>query len=202
MRAPWVILGSAFTAAVLLAGAFQVVFYGVPWLGDRATERKTYPEVITRLVVEAEGNDVRVRDGEGPGVEVTRRLKWHSDRPRSRESVDGTTLTVEPLECTGRGLCDLDYTIVVPPGTEVVVRTSSGDIDTNSGDVRVRVEHPATIDVTASSGDIAVRLPAGEYDARADASSGDVSVDVDFDNDSDYRVSATASSGDIVIGYR
>jgi len=228
---PSVVLGSAFTAVVLLAGAFQVIVFGVPWLGDKATEHETFDREITQLVVDADSSDIRVFGSDLPGVKVTRKLTWHSGKPAYSETWEGTTLTIQPLGCDGRGTCDLDYSISLPDDTKVQLETSSGDVETfgltgdqtigaqsgdvhvtdssgrvtvrtSSGDVGVRAAAPTSVDVRASSGDIDVRLPDGEYDVSADANSGDVTVNVELDFGSEHRVSAHASSGDVEIGYR
>jgi hypothetical protein len=231
MRGPWIVLGSAFTVVLLLSGAFQVVVFGVPWLGDKATEHATYTHPITKLVIEADNSDFRVRGSKSSTVTVTRKLKWHSDRPKSEETWQGDVLTIRPVECNGRGTCDIDYTIDVPADTEVDITATSGDLtttglagpqtlsatsgdidvrqstgvlalDASSGDIGVRASEPSSIEVRTSSGDINVDLPKADYDVQAGTSSGDANVDVKLDDHSAYKIRARASSGDIQVGYR
>jgi hypothetical protein len=228
MKTTWIVLGSAFTAVVLVAGAFQVVVFGVPWLGDSVIERDTYTEEIDKIVIAADSSDFLIRGSGRSDVLVSRELTWHSDRPRSEESVSGGVLTITPIDCEGRGTCSIDYTIEVPADVDLEVQASSGDIETlslagpqklhtdsgdievhksrgpldadaSSGDIEVVTDQPSTVTANASSGDIEIMLPRADYNVTTSAGSGDVVVTVARDDDSPYVVTASTGSGDITI---
>jgi len=207
MKAPWIMLGSAFTVVVLLASAFQIVVFGVPWLGESVSESEsdTYTEAIDKVVIQAESSDFLIRGSGRSDVLVSRELKWHADRPRSVESVAAGVLTITPIDCEGLGTCEIDYTIDVPADTEVEVQVNSGDIETlgltllqtlrsSSGDIEAR-NSSGELDVTSNSGDIKV-LADEPGRISASASSGDIEILLP---QGEYDVTAGAGSGDVTL---
>lgn len=80
--------------------------------------------------------------------------------------------------------------------TDVEVSTSTGDID-----IRF-TEPPQAVAARASTGDVTVSLPEREaYRVQADASTGDVHVNVRQDGDATRSVVIRTSTGDIDVSY-
>jgi hypothetical protein len=77
-------------------------------------------------------------------------------------------------------------------GGSVTAKASSGDID-----VKLRV--PASVTAMASSGHVDVIVPAGNYQVRAKANSGDENVGIISDPDAKYVLDLRSSSGDVTV---
>jgi len=70
----------------------------------------------------------------------------------------------------------------------------------SSGDISIQLDVPASVTAVASSGDIDVIVPAGEYQVRAQASSGERTVSgITSDATSKNVLDVRASSGDVSV---
>ena len=69
-----------------------------------------------------------------------------------------------------------------------------------SGNIDVKLDAPASVNATASSGDVEVIVPAGAYQVRAQANSGDRTVNgITEDPTSKNVLDVRASSGDVTL---
>jgi hypothetical protein len=99
---------------------------------------------------------------------------------------------------------------------DLSLESSSGDLEatdltsgsvtgkSSSGSVELRFRTaPRTVQVESSSGDVSVRLPAGDeaYKIDTESSSGDETADVKIDPASNRTIKVETSSGDAVVEY-
>ena len=139
---------------------------------DRYTQTKHYNwdlPASAKVEIHVSAGDVRVLPGEKGKISAD--LQLHSDRESYIEDVK-TTFDVEgstgvlTVKQPGRH-GGADITVKLPAGTDLVIRSSAGDIDvkipgskdirTSAGDVRVTVGTPkqyADIDISTHAGDI------------------------------------------------
>ncbi|WP_189047893.1 DUF4097 family beta strand repeat-containing protein [Micromonospora sonchi] len=108
------------------------------------------------------------------------------------------------------GSGDIEVYDVAQP---VVLRASSGNItasrlggevnaEASSGDVSVELDRPASARVHASSGDVNLTVPAGAYQVRSKAGSGQVELDVAHDPSASHVLDVRTGSGDITVTSR
>lgn len=95
----------------------------------------------------------------------------------------------------------------------VRLRASSGDIsarrlggtvdaEASSGNVNVELDQPASARVHASSGDVTLLVPAGSYQVRSSADSGDKTVTVTDNPAASLVLDGSADSGNLTISER
>ncbi|OQO90593.1 hypothetical protein B1813_13620 [Saccharomonospora piscinae] len=170
-------------AALVVVGLWVAFDWELPWAGTTVERTNTVERAVERVDLDNGSGDVVVRAVAGTeGAVVEQRLNYHGDEPGAAYTLSGTT-----LELHGCGAdCAVEYQVTVPLGTRVEGEVSSGDVVVeNAGDVSVR----------ASSGDVRVLTTAedGASVVSAEASSGDLSLDVDGVE----TVNASVKSGDI-----
>jgi hypothetical protein len=195
---------------------------------DATTRRVRYTvdAPLTRLVIVGGAGHVRVVEG-GPGsVGVTEIKHFGTDEPATEHVSAEGALT---LRHTVSGSAQVSYEVSVPPGLEVRVATTSGqvtltglsgdlDASTAGGGIRgerlsartvvaradrdaVDLSFSAPPDRVDAEGDNArVRLPAGTaYATDASSEHGSVEVDVVRDPAAPHRVRVHAASGEADI---
>jgi hypothetical protein len=121
--------------------------------------------------------EIRVRVGNVPTATIHETFHYTFSKPGDSFHLDGDQLVLG--DCGSN--CSVDYDVVVPSGTAVTGKTSSGDID---------LEGVASVDVGASSGAVRVLNVAGTVNVQA--SSGNIDL-----QSIGKDVTARASSGDI-----
>ncbi|GAA3746287.1 DUF4097 and DUF4098 domain-containing protein YvlB [Spinactinospora alkalitolerans] len=182
-RFGWLFIGALVAVLALGYGMFSVLG-GLPTAqGERSDEY----ERPARVVVEnGTAGDVNVHGVDGGEVRVERELHGSLiTDPSEAIRGNGEALRVE-AECEGAflffGNCAVDYEIGVPEGTEVAVRTSTGDIEVSSvrGDVAA----------ASLTGDIALDNVEGNLDL--DGQTGDISA-----HGSGDRAEARTTTGEI-----
>jgi ferric-dicitrate binding protein FerR (iron transport regulator) len=159
---------------------------------------------VRALIVTTSSGDVDVRaDGEAGVVQVERRF---SGGPAERlPAVDAGSLELGNACRQGGAGCDTDYTVTVPIGTAVTVRTAAGDVEvrgqtgavsvkTTSGDVTGNSLSAASADITTTSGEVELDTRSASSQLKVDTTSGD--VDVTVPQDVPYRVRLESTSGD------
>ncbi len=108
------------------------------------------------------------------------------------------------------GSGDIEVYDVAQP---VVLRASSGNItasrlggevnaEASSGNVSVELDRPASARVHASSGDVDLTVPAGAYQVRSKAGSGQVELGVTHDPSAALVLDVRTGSGDITVTSR
>jgi hypothetical protein len=143
-------------------------------------------ESFARVLVEVGSGDVQVERTTGP-AEWLAEAKYSGDRPDFSPRVVEGDLVVDD-GCAGRDGCSVRYRISVPEGTEVVARSSSGDISVTSISAPVDVESASgTVFLNTVKGAIVVTTASGDIigtkleSAAASFSSSSGSIDVAFE---------------------
>ena len=101
-------------------------------------------------------------------------------------------------EVTGRVIAS------VQSGDVQAMRLGGGPVDVRatSGDVEVDVVKPMSVTAQTTSGDVRAHIPAGRYDIRTTAKSGEVRLDglgLDDDAKSPNKLNISATSGDVDV---
>ncbi|BCJ36657.1 hypothetical protein Athai_41600 [Actinocatenispora thailandica] len=156
----------------------------------RADHSNTYHEV-TRLSVDTDSADVRVRRGTGSAVTVASHLEWSSDTPKVTAAMHAGTLSVGTSPCRGTQfgiqICRIRITLTVPAALPATLRTDSGDL--NISDLS------GSVDAKADSGNVKVVGLSGPLTVRAD------SGDIEADELSSKTVRFNANSGDATLRF-
>ncbi|MET9775336.1 DUF4097 family beta strand repeat-containing protein [Streptomyces sp. NPDC006367] len=161
---------------------------------------------VTSLRVTSNGGNVEVVAGDGPAVDVTERIAYEDEKPRTRHSVRDGALTLDAPGCAkgDSGECSVDYTLTVPRGTVLSVDTGGGDItvrglagavDAEAGGGDIRIDGVAAKKVAARSGggDIDASFTAAPDRVETESGGGDVTVRLPA---GPYAVDARADGGD------
>ncbi|MGK5742252.1 DUF4097 family beta strand repeat-containing protein [Micromonospora sp. URMC 103] len=87
---------------------------------------------------------------------------------------------------------------------DISARRLRGDVDAEakSGNVVLELEKAASARAHASSGDVSLVVPAGRYQVRSDAASGDANVTVADDRSAALVLDVSTRSGDINVSQR
>jgi DUF4097 and DUF4098 domain-containing protein YvlB len=201
-------LGMLLLIVGLIWLAIELFGYG-PFYGTSQDSRLIgAPLPGNRIELDLGSADVDVQRGNDRDIhiETTQRGVWQGDPVEINRLPDRIEITNRAHPwllglCLGR--CNLHYSILVPHGVAMSVRTSSGDISatgldgavsltTGSGDVLAR-DIVNGLAVESPSGDVILVHVAGKLDVRA--GSGDVKLEDGNVTDPDVQT----SSGDIVL---
>ncbi len=159
-------------------------------------------EPFTRVVVVSEAGDIQIQRATG-AVSWEARAAYSGSAPQIEPTVVDGELIVD-AGCDGADDCSVEYFLLVPENTEVVVRTGSGDVTVAEISAAVTVETESgivflntvkgEIEVTTASGDIiATKLEA--FSARFTSDTG--RIDVAFEAIiTDLRVES--GTGDVI----
>jgi hypothetical protein len=199
----WRVVGGLVAVVIILFSAAGVV---AGFTEQRRTTTATYPQGVSKIVVDASIGSVDLRaGGAGSPVVVERRTRSSlGATPTSSEAVSGGVLTLR-AGCRGIGLCGVGYTITLPPGTAVTVTTSTGsveatrldgdlDITTSTGSIELGGLRSARVAAHASTGSVQLGFAAPPQDVRAETSTGSVEVVVPADGTA-YAVQSSTSVG-------
>jgi hypothetical protein len=207
-RRTWLALGSVLAVGLLVFGTFSVVDV---LAHERTTETTTH-EGVTALVIDSDVGNVVVRSEDVAEVTATARVSdgWRSTGvSRSR---DGDRLILgSTCPNLGGAWCSVDWDVVVPIGTDLVLRSDDDGVDVtgtygsvvlHSQDERVSFEGVARSVVAESEhGSVTVRLAEPPDSVRARSEHGNVNVVVP-DIDDGYRVDVSSDHGRTAIGVR
>ena len=207
-RRVWVALGSLFAAGILLLGTFSVVDV---LAHERTTEITTHDGVAT-LVIRSDDGKVTVRADDVGQVTATARVSEGLRATGVSRSLDGDQLTLNST-CPNIGgtWCSVDWDVVVPVGTDVILRSDGdraavsgefGTVDLRSEDAGVRFDGFARSVVAESEhGSVSVRLAEAPDSVRAFSEHENVDVAVP-DIDGGYRVEVSSNQGRTDVGVR
>jgi hypothetical protein len=223
------VLAALAAVTVLAAGTVSAVAF---FMIRSTTETFHFPDPVRRMNVVASDGDVQVRtDATAQTATVIAHSRSAFRTAEHSERVTDGVLQVNG-SCRGGGSivldqCSVDFTVTVPPGTPVTVRTSTGSIEvsgtggpvtakSNTGDIYLR-NASGSIQLTTDIGDISGDLLGGGVvsgrsntgDVRlnfvaapdqitANTDIGDIRVLVP-DDATRYRVSADVDLGDRYI---
>ncbi len=201
--AAWRVAGGIVAALVI---AFSVVGVVSGFTEQRRTTTFSYPQAVSRIVVDTSTGSVELRAGAaGSPVAVERRTRSAlGSSPTSSETVAGDVLTLR-ARCRGFGLCGVAYTVTVPPGTAVAVDTSTGSVEasgltgdlevtTSTGSIELLGLRSARVAAQASTGSVELGFAAPPQDVRAETSTGSVEIVVPADGTA-YAVQSSTSVG-------
>ena len=199
----WRVVGGLVAAVVVVLSTGSVIS---AFTEQRRTTTTSYPQALSKVVVDTGTGSVDLRGGAaGSPVVVERRTRSSlGSSPTSSEAVSGGVLTLN-AGCRGFGMCDVGYTISVPPGTAVTVTTSTGsieaagldgdlDVTTSTGSIELGLLRSARVAAQASTGSVELVFAAPPQDVRAETSTGSVEVVVPADG-STYAVQSSTSVG-------
>ena len=214
MRKVWLVAGAVTTVVALTLSTLNLwrVFAGA-----------RTPRDVTLRSIPFDGDSVRVKAGKGqvalsvlPGkageLLVERALRWDGERPKVTEDWDprSRTLSLEAV-CPGSDqpkgpLCQADYTLFVPPETDLEASTRSGHITVHGlfGDVRL-TSVSGDVDVREVSGDLWARSGTGSVDAdgltgkKADVEVGSGDVELMFAVTPSQVKAVVRASGDVSV---
>jgi hypothetical protein len=179
-------LGTLLVIIGLVWIAIEMVGYG-PFFGGQGSTSITLPLPDNRIELDLNRGDVEIQTTSGTElrIETTQYGLWQGD-PLATSQLDDRVLVRNEASprtfglCFGR--CGLSYRITAPAGVNLIVQTTSGEIDlrgsanevqltSTSGDVTVHdLDQGAT--VTTSSGEVTLSRIAGPLEVQT--SSGDV----------------------------
>jgi hypothetical protein len=207
-RVAWLAIGSLFAAALLAFGTFSVVDV---LAHERSTEITTHDGVNTVVIHSGDGT-VQVSADAVAEVTASSRVSEGLRATGVSRSLDGDQLVLRST-CPNIGgtWCSVDWDVVVPRGTDIVVRSDDDRAEATGefGVVDLRSEHDGvTFDGVARSvvavsehGNVTVRLVEAPDSVRALSEHGNVSVAVP-DIDEGYRVDVRSNQGRTDIGVR
>lgn len=153
-------------------------FWGDVGFANCAANFEVYVPLGTRVDARTASGDMRV-----VGTREETRLKTSSGDVRAED----VSARLDLNSSSG------DVDVLGFAGTDVLARTSSGDVT-----VRAEVV-PERVEARTSSGDVTVAVPDATYDVEANTSSGDQDVQVRQDPDAARVIEARTSSGDVQV---
>ncbi len=190
----WRLLAAAFTVTVLIVGVIVTWAIMRPDAEIRRdTNLSSFTKEISRIEFQDfEASDVVVKTGSVSEIGIQRWFRWTGeDKPRYRETWNGTSLTVSHL-CGDADSddCSIKYVVTIPETSRaltVIADTSSGDVETAgvTGEIRV----------STVSGDLRTGGAAGKLELRT------VSGDLTAEETSSSSVSAHSVSGDLTLSF-
>jgi DUF4097 and DUF4098 domain-containing protein YvlB len=171
----------ALTAAVAVGLAVAVSGCGIQVnIGSRTmTDDARVAGGVTSIDLTGGGDgDVKVQSGPGSGVDIHRTIDYRGKtKPRPGQQVTNGVLTFTK----GCSNCSVSYLLTVPAATRLEIHNGSGsinvadvaaaDVESGSGDVRVR-NVPGQVRAYTGSGSVRVDTVGGQTDLHA--SSGDI----------------------------
>lgn len=196
------ILGIVLAVAVAATGARVLV--GLATLAE-IHDHRSFGFSGGRLVVDADGNSLRLSPGGANTVEVDRSVHHDIQRPRLTERLDGDRLLLR-TRCSNFVVvnCDSDYQVRVPPSVDLQVINTSGAVHVSGmlGAVDIRSDDSITLD--GGSGRVLLRSDYGSIRAsglratevQARTGSGRVSLQLAV---SPHLVSARSDDADVLV---
>lgn len=172
------------------------------------THTVNLPTGVSALDVGAGSGDVRLRPHGGEEPTAVARLRWAFVKPTVKSIVDGGRVSlVDECSFSLFGDCSTSWDLALPQGTPVRVRTTSGDIsvdgldgdlevDTTSGDVIGGVFSAKRVTVTATSGDVDLRLSTAPESVVVTSTSGSIRLVLPNDGTA-YAVQVSTAAGDV-----
>ncbi len=172
------------------------------------THTVALPSAMGVLDVSAGFGDVRVGTEGAAGPSAVARLRWAFQQPTVHTTVDGERVSLSG-ECPFSLFqdCSTSWDVAVPEATAVRIRTTSGDIslgglggdvtvETASGDVLGADISAQRVTITATSGDVDIRLSTAPEAVVVSSTSGSIRLVVPNDGTA-YAVQVTTASGDV-----
>jgi hypothetical protein len=207
-RIAWLVAGSLFAVGLLVFGTFSVVDV----LAHETTTETTTHEGVNTVVIHSGDGGVQVRAADVAEVTASAEVSDGLRATGVSRSLDGDRLVLRST-CPNFGStwCSVDWDVVVPLGTDVVLRSDDDRAEAigEFGTVELRSQHDGvTFDGVAQSvvavsehGSVTVRMAEPPDSVRALSEHGNVNVAVP-DIDEGYRVEVSSNQGRTDIGVR
>lgn len=208
VRTSWLVVGSLLGVTALVFATFSVVD---ALAHGRSTEVTTHDGVSAVVIASGVGK-VNVRTDDVAVVTVSAAISEGLRATGVTRAVEGDQLVLRST-CPniGGAWCSVDWDVVVPIGSDLVVRSDDNRVDAAGefGVVDIRSEHDGVAfdgearSVVAESehGDVAARLGGAPDSLRAVSDHGDVNVAVP-DIDDGYRIVVDSNHGRTDVGVR
>ncbi|MDT0609904.1 DUF4097 family beta strand repeat-containing protein [Streptomyces lancefieldiae] len=161
---------------------------------------------VTSLHITSNGGDVEVVAANSSVIDVTERIEYADEKPRTEHSVRNGELSLDAPGCGkgDAGECSVDYTLAVPHGTVLSVDTGGGDItvrdlagavDAKTGGGNIRIDGSTAKKVAAHTGggNIDASFTAVPDQVETESEGGDVTVRLPA---GPYAVDARTEGGD------
>lgn len=180
-------------------------------------------EPVDTIELASSRDDVTIRVVEGADAQVDQRVSYLWRAPDSTFSVDDGTLVLEG--CGSR--CGVEYEVTVPRTVDVTGESRSGNVDltgvdevelesrsgdvtlrdargpvdvtTRSGDVTIDRGLPGHVTAEARSGNVEVRVPAGDYQVHGSSRRGTREVSVLTDPNAEHELDLDTRSGNVTV---
>lgn len=196
--------------ALALIGISGVAYGISEAITNTSTTTVTIPRHVDRVVVDAPTGDVHLQGGSGSRVVLREEREWVWSKPRVQTRLAGSTLLISG-RCPSSGpvnRCKLDLSLTIPFDADLKVTADSGDISadrlaghvelaTEAGDVRGQLLNPVSVRATTEAGKISLDFTTQPVSLTAISDAGD--VDLVLPAGGEYRVDATAESGDVIV---
>ncbi|MEZ7130850.1 hypothetical protein ACBR40_36425 [Nonomuraea sp. AD125B] len=174
MRALWLTAGAM---ATVIALAWSTAALWTAFARARepvVTDLRSIPFDGDTVEIKATATPVNVFIVPGRAGEllISRSLSWSKERPKVSENWDPAAATLRlGTDCPGSGqpdgsLCQADYTVFVPPETDVVAGTTAGELSVDDlfGSLRL-TSVSGTVRLDGVAGPIWARTGSGDIDA-------------------------------------
>ena len=216
----WLLAGLVATVATI-ATAGSSLWYLTAFRANMhlyaATQTVSYRGRPGLINVQLSNGGITIQSGPSGRVTVTRELEWSGSKPVPDERWNGSTLTIGQ-DCPAGGFdesCTENYTISVPQGVTLDLRTDSGDIaaagvlaaqaqaSSDSGNIALSfASAPDSVWASSDSGNVAILVPSGgSYAVHGQAGNGNSSIDVLRDPAARRSITAISDDGNIAVGY-
>ena len=168
MKTALKIIGISFASLAVLGGG---IYAAAQALETNKTHSDTISRTVDHVVIEAESGDIEIVPARR-SVEVERTDHYVLDSPDESRTLEDGVLTIES-ECDIAPFCASYYSVEVPDGVTVDVRTYVGDVDVEAitgrriearayvGDVHVDAARKGDVTARTNVGDVDVKVPRG-----------------------------------------
>lgn len=182
------VAGAALASLLLLGSAASAV---PTMMTQRVTNQLDLPAGMTSLTIEASHGDVDVTEGRAPRALVYSAWTLHQPQPQLVDDGGGRWRLTSRCEGSNLGVCSSDVEVVLPPGVDVVVTSTYGDLDVSAS---------GSVHAESVTGDIDVQVGgSGTYAVDAQTEHGDRNVTVASDPAATRTVTLRTTFGDVDV---
>ncbi|WP_426506183.1 hypothetical protein ACPPVO_49965 [Dactylosporangium sp. McL0621] len=192
-----------------------------------ATNAFEVKDDVSVVEVDSEGGSISIKVGGGPTIKVTETLKYKSDKPGRKQSVDGGELILGSAGCP-KNDCSISYVVEMPSTLSIRLDSSGGRVDltgltglidvqtdggavsaeglappefnarTGGGPVDLKItQAPDRIDIDSGGGNVNLRLTSDGYALDAQLDGGKQSGTVKTDAGSVHKVKVATAGGNL-----
>lgn len=189
-------------AALAATGVFLVGVAGCGIGGGGTKDSKSFDAPDQKLVIETDNGDVKItRGAKGSKVEVDRQVRG-SD---ATWEMSGDTLILKTPCGFGAVNCGGDYTVAVPEGLALEVKSDNGDVEANGFEGEIAVNNQNgdvtlegvtnTVRAESTNGGIEIRTTKPVTSIDTHSTNGDITIEV-AGGDAKYRIETETTNGE------